>query len=294
LEKRINSDGYYPAGNVFLEWTRIPKTADLTAYQALLYGSFKMMQDLATDFGYTDDVYEFLRRAEALKAVINKLFWDEKLHSFFDGYENGRKIDHHYPISSYYPLLFNVVDDVEKKQKLINYLDEELMDIREETRNRKTTPYAAFYLFAALYQNGEAALAERFMKQFWSRMIHQGDDTSWENFDIGAENNDGQGTASHAWSGHPTYFLSTEILGVKVGFNQAFSRDTVLIQPQTENVTWAKGVVPHPAGLVKVDWRIQGENLIFNLELSGNVPFVVAPKGKLARLNLILNAKTAN
>jgi len=140
-----------------------------------------------------------------------------------------------------------------------------------------------------LYQNNEAALAERFMKQYWSRMIEQGDDTSWENFDIGGGATGGKGTASHAWSGHPTYFLSTEVLGVKVGFNQQFSRDAVLIQPQTATVTWAKGTVPHPAGDIKIDWKIKNEQLIFNLTLPKNVPFLVQPKGRLANFKLVLN-----
>ena len=130
------------------------------------------------------------------------------------------------------------------------------------------------------------------MKQYWSRMVHDGDDTTWEDFDIGDENSGSQGTASHAWSGHPIYFLSTEVLGVKIGFNQDFSHDTVLIQPQTENISWAKGVVPHPVGEIKIDWKIKGDNLIFNLELPKDIPFIVEPKGRLAKLNLILNTKT--
>ncbi len=41
LEKNKTAEGYYMGGQVFLEWTKIPKNADLTAYQALLYGSIK-------------------------------------------------------------------------------------------------------------------------------------------------------------------------------------------------------------------------------------------------------------
>ncbi len=286
LEKNRLSEGYYLAGEVFLEWTKIPKTADLTAYQALLYGSQRMMQEMALDFGYTNDAEQFSGRAGALKAAINKMFWDEDEEAFFDGYDEGKKIDHYYPISSFYPLLFDAIEGEQRKEQVIRFLDRELMDIGVETRNRKTTPYAAFYLFAGLYQNEETALAERFMKQYWSRMIQKGDDTSWENFDIDPGT---QGTASHAWSGHPTYFLSTEVLGVKMGFNRPFSRDTVLIQPQSENLSWARGSVPHPAGPVKVDWKIQGNKLIFKLELPENVSYIVEPKGRLSRLELILD-----
>lgn len=74
----------------------------------------------------------------------------------------------------------------------------------ENTAWQKNAP-----MLPAPYREGREDIAERFMVQYWSRMIHQGDDTSWENFDIGGERGGGQGTASHAWSGHPTFFLST-------------------------------------------------------------------------------------
>ncbi len=287
LEKNKTAEGYYKVGQVFLEWTKIQKTADLTAYQALLYGSFRMMESMAEDFGYNEEKKTLQARAEMLREVILNNFWDPDKGSFFDGYENGKKIDHHYPISAFYPLLFEVVSDAEQKEKMVRFLDEELKDIGEETRNRKVTPYGSFYLFSALYKNEEAGIAERFMKQYWTRMILQGDDTSWENFDIKAEGYGGQGTASHAWSGHPTFFLSTEVLGVKLGFDQPFSRDTVYIQPQSENLTWAKGTVPHPTGNIGVDWRISGDKLFLNLRLPADVPYQVNPRGRLSTYKLI-------
>jgi len=287
LEKNITTEGYYKAGQVFLEWTKIRKNADLTAYQALLYGSMRMMASMAGDFGYSREQEIFNDRAEALQEAIHRNFWDAEKGSFFDGFDNGSKINNHYPISNFYPLLFNVVDNRNQKEGVIRFLDEELKDIGEETRNRKVTPYGAFYLFSALYENEEAGIAERFLKQYWTRMILQGDDTSWENFDINSEGSGGQGTASHAWSGHPTFFLSTEVLGVKLGFNKPFSRDTIFIMPQSETILWAKGSVPHPAGLVGVDWQISGDKLFINLRLPSGVPFEVLPKGKLSRYKLI-------
>lgn len=288
IEKKKKPEGYYQVGKVFLEWTRINKTADLTAYQALLYGTMKCMEEMASDLGYTSDSESFSKRASDLKKVINELFWDPQTGAFYDGYENGNIIDHHYPISSYYPLLFDVIHDDIRKSRVIDYLDKKLLDIGEETRNRKTTPYSAFYLFEALYQHEEAGIAERFMKQYWSRMIHQGDDTSWENFDIGGgKNGDGQGTASHAWSGHPTYFLSSRVLGVDLGFRNKFNHGKVMIQPQAENIHRAKGSIPHPSGTIYVDWKIKNEKLIFKLTLPEDLDFELKPKGRLARYELI-------
>jgi len=57
--------------------------------------------------------------------------------------------------------------------------------------------------------------------------------------------------------------------------------------PQSETILWAKGSVPHPAGLVGVDWQISGDKLFINLRLPSGVPFEVLPKGKLSRYKLI-------
>lgn len=288
-----NDRGYYPASGAFIEWTKIDKSADLTAYQALLARSFRIMSALALEIGQEEVAGIYEEEAQRLALLIADIYWDPERKVYHDGFKDGHAIDHHYPISSVYPLLFDLCSD-EQTASILSYLDIELQDIGEETRMRKITPYGSFYLFSALYKEGRADLAEGFMIQYWSRMIHQGDDTSWENFDIGGEQQGGQGTASHAWSGHPTFFLSTQILGVKLGFTPGFDRDTIEISPQSETLTWAKGRVPHPAGLVYVDWRIEGQRLVMEVVVPEGVAYKVEPMGRLANLDLELNVKIEN
>jgi len=289
--ERKNSAGYYSTGRVFIEWTKIDKTADLTAFQVLLSESFRCMADLAGLLGFTEDAALFKSEAEQLGDVVNKLFWDGEKGAYRDGFRDGAPIDHHYPISSVYPLLFEISPE-NREDSLVGFLGKEIRDIGEESRNRKISPYGSFYLFAALYKTGHAALAEHFMLQYWSRMIHQGEDTSWENFDIGGGEGGGHGTASHAWSGHPTYFLSTEVLGVRLGFSHDFNRSLIEICPQSGTLSWARGIVPHPAGTVGVDWRIEGEKLVLRLLLPEGVRYRVAPRGRLAGLTLDLSVET--
>jgi hypothetical protein len=292
LDTRL-PEGYFTTSRVFFEWTKIDKTADLTAYQALLVECFGIMEELAIELGYEKDAQMYASEAEKLREVVNTHFWDEQRKVYRDGFKDGKPIGDYYPISSIYPLLFDLSTS-EKKQKILQYLDEELKDIGEETRNRRITPYGSFYLFSALYREDRADIAERFMLQYWSRMIHQGDDTSWENFDIGGEKKGGQGTASHAWSGHPTYFLSTEVLGVNLGNREDFRRDRIDIEPISHTLSWARGTVPHPAGEVMVNWRVQGDRLVLEVELPGDVDYSVNPRGRLAGLELDLEVKIRN
>jgi alpha-L-rhamnosidase len=291
IMERRNDAGYYAPGRVFIEWTKIDKTADLTAYQAYLAEAFRSMEALAGALGFGGDAAMYGTEAGRLEHVVNTLFWDEGNGAYRDGFRGGEAIGHHYPVSSVLPLLFEISPRT-REDSLVAFLDRELRDIGEETRNRKITPYGSFYLFAALYRTGHAALAERFMLRYWSRMIRQGDDTSWENFDIGGEEGGGQGTASHAWSGHPTFFLSTEVLGVRLGFSHELDRSQIEISPQSGTLSWARGTVPHPAGLVGVDWRIEGERLMMHLLLPEGVPYRVNPRGRLAGLALELTVET--
>lgn len=282
-----NEMGYYPSGRVFIEWTGLDKEADLTAYQALLAKSFLTMAFLAVELENTSEAELWSKEAERLVGVVREIYWDPGKQVYHDGFKNGRAIDHHYPISSIYPLLFDLCSD-HQKETILPYLEKEIQDIGEETRKRKISPYGAFYLLASLYKENRADLAEKFMIQYWSRMIHQGDDTSWENFDIAGDERGGQGTASHAWSGHPTFFLSTEALGVKLGFSPGFDRNFIEISPQSETLTWARGSVPHPAGLVHVDWRIEGKRLVMKIVVPKGFEYEVKPKGRLAAYELEL------
>ncbi len=293
IMSKKNQQGYYSTRKVFIEWTRIDKKADLTAYQVLLARSFKIMADLAAVLGHQEEALLYSSEADRLRSVINELFWDPEVQVYHDGFKNGEAIDHHYPISSVYPMLFDLCTDAQK-ESIISYLEIELQDIGEEARNRKISPYGSFYLFAALYKEGLANLAEQFMIQYWSRMIHQGDDTSWENFDIGGEKQNGQGTASHAWSGHPTFFLSSEVLGVKLGFNHDFDRNVIEIMPQSETLSWARGTVPHHAGPVHVDWKIIGDRLLMDVQIPADVEYIVRPRGRLSGFTLDLNVKIQN
>ena len=293
IMQKKNVRGYYSTSRAFIEWTRIDKSADLTAYQALLARSFRIMSNLAGELDFEEEAELYAAEAERLTSVVTDIFWDRGMKVYHDGFKEGRALDQHYPISSVYPLLFGLCPE-EQKSSILAYLEQEIKDIGEETRNRKITPYGAFYLFAALYQEGRVSAAEQFMIQYWSRMIHQGDDTSWENFDIGGEQQGGQGTASHAWSGHPTFFLSTQVLGVRLGFDPDFERDLIKIMPQSETLSWARGTVPHPAGLVHVDWRIEGKRLVMKLVVPEGVDYRVEPLGRLSLLELDLDVKIGN
>jgi len=282
-----DENGICYLGRQFIEWTQIDKTAKLTATHALLSRALEIVSEYAQILGKNNEASYYQQTAEKVKQTVRTKFWDEQKQLFNDGYKDGQLCGKYYPTSNAWPLLYQCTTKDQAK-KIIDYLQSQFRDIGEESRNRRITPYNSFYALAALYHHERADIAERFIRQYWTRMILDGDDTAWENFDSG---DGGQGTLSHAWSGHPTYFLTTEALGVSLGFHKEFDRNKIIIAPQSENLSWAKGVVPHPLGSIAVEWRLEGDHLFLDYSSPEGAKVVVQPKGKLANKILWVNGR---
>lgn len=84
-----------------------------------------------------------------------------------------------------------------------------------------------------------------------------------------------RGDLSHSWGATPLVQLTSHILGVRPA---APGFTTVIIAPQPCDLTWAKGVVPTPAGDIRVSWQIRaGGKLALEVTL---------PKGCRAEVTL--------
>ncbi len=289
LERR-QPNGLFAPQRAFIEWIQIEKRdVQLAAVHALIARALEDLSALAKITGHNKDAEKYALLAKETKAATRKHFWDNQRKAYFDGFKNNKKINHFFPASSAWPSLYDV-SSVEQEKHLRRFFDEELDSIGNVTRQNKTTPYGGFYILGALYKNENADIAEDFMRKYWSRMILGGDDTAWENFG----KDGGQGSLSHGWSAAPTYYMSTQILGVQLGFPEPDKLTKVTICPQAESISWAKGVVPHPTGPVAVEWKIKGDNLILDYKVSQGTEVIVKPKGKLSKKQLWVNGKKMN
>lgn len=286
MEKR-DEKGLFKNDRVFIEWTQIDKNAQLTAMQAIIARSFENLSILAGFLGKKEDYFRYKELSEETRKAIRSNCWDDDKGAYLDGFRNGSRIDNHYPISSAWMSLsdYNTED---QELKLASFYEKELNDIGNLSRRRKITPYGGFYMLGALYRHEQAGTAEDFIRKYWSPMILKHDDTAWENFDDGSGPDSGQGTLSHAWSGGPTYYMSTQTLGVRLGFPYHFHSDTIYIEPQAEDIHWARGTVPHPLGDVKVEWKVVGDKLFLAYLTPKGAKVKIAPRGKLGKLKLYL------
>jgi hypothetical protein len=93
-------------------------------------------------------------------------------------------------------------------------------------------------------------------------MLARGAKTFWETFDPATARStvpfsrDPEKWVSlcHGWSSGPAYILMRRVLGV-APLDPGFRR--IRVRPQTEELAWAKGVVPTPRGDVRVRWKAE-------------------------------------
>src|SRR5579862_7380197 len=115
------------------------------------------------------------------------------------------------------------------------------------------SPWFLFFTLETLFQEGLANDALTILREQWNRMLEKGATTFWETFPKNNSNGHWSRSLCHGWSAAPTYFLSTQVLGVKPtapGYTQ------VRIAPQPFNLQWASGVVPTPRGPITVSWHL--------------------------------------
>lgn len=282
--QRRNADGFFAPPRIFFEWTQIDKSAVLTSFQAMMVAGYNDLAYLSALVDHPEATERYCQYSKDISRLINRKMWNNEKKIYYDGLKDQQYLTSSYPNSSAFQMIWGV-SDTAKTNFCLNYLRTALEDIGPPVnRQQLTTPYGGFYLLAALYKSGDAGSAERFIRKYWGKMIFEGDDTAWEDF-----NRNNNSTISHAWSGSPTYYLSTQVLGVDLGFSQKYdSSDTIYIMPHAESITWARGKVPHPKGEIWVDWKISNDCLFVNYKITGNVPVVIKPIGKLSNYSLIV------
>lgn len=145
-----------------------------------------------------------------------------------------------------------------------------LQKVMTDASLRQATFYFKFYLFQALKKTGQG---DAFLPQLkpWHDMIAKGLTTF-------AEEPDPTRSDCHAWSASPVYeFLST-VCGVNPG-TKGFK--TVRITPYLGTLNQAEGVMPHPEGLIRVQYKKMGsQQLEASIDLPGTLTGVLVWNGK--------------
>jgi alpha-L-rhamnosidase len=138
----------------------------------------------------------------------------------------------------------------------------------------QATYYFRFYLARAL---DHAGMGDQYLRLLgpWQKMASLGL-TTW------AEKPDPTRSDSHAWSAHPNYDFLTIVAGIRPA-TPAFA--TVLLAPHLGSLKHVSAVVPHPSGMIEVEYTVEHSSVKAVINLPAGVAGALLWDGKTSTLH---------
>jgi len=284
FDRKVNEDGlvdnlpdaYWNYVDWVAEWQKgIPPAkaeGPMTIYSLMYAVALQKAAVLYDATGRKDVAREYLERASQLNNAVRATCWSAEKGLFQDG-PGVEDYSQHVQV---WGVLSHVVEG-EKAGKL--------MERAIDDKHLPQVSYAmAFFLFRAL---SEAGVYHRSFELWdsWRKMV-QLNLTTWTEDPISHR----QRSDCHAWGATPLYEFPAEVLGIQPDL-PGFKR--VNVQPNLGNLTWAKGSICTPEGLISVDWKI--DHNLFTIQIDGpeQVPLVLKlPDGTTINYNNAANIKT--
>jgi alpha-L-rhamnosidase len=179
------------------------------------------------------DKYSELAR-QLTKAVYEKC-WDESKKYLADT-PSRKEFSMHAQI---FAVLTNTIPEKDQKNFVQRFMNDKNLI--------QPTMYFRFYLTQALKKTGSA---DQYLETLglWNDMLQKGLTTF-------AENPDPARSDCHAWSASPDYDFLATVAGIRPG-TPGFK--TVEIEPALGKLTFIKGQMPHPAGIISFDLKRVG------------------------------------
>lgn len=205
-----------------------------SAYQDLAYlmaldEAAKMEEAL----GLPSIAQHYKELAARIRKDFHKKYWNEGRKMFADTYDH-RNFSQHTNIMA---ILTDIVTDTEATA-----LCERILAEKDITQ---TTIYFKYYLFLAMKHCG---LANRYLDELgvWRQQLK-------ENMTTWAEMPEPTRSDCHAWGAAPNIELFRIVLGIDT---DAPRFGKVRITPAMGKLTKASGTIPHPAGFIRVDYKL--------------------------------------
>lgn len=256
------------------EWHRdfgVPpanREGPLTVYNFMYAATLDMAAQLNVVVGRESTSQEYCLRAAAIREAVNRSCWSPDRMM----YRDGPKVEEFSQHSQIWAVLSEAITDIEAEQLLRRMMmDDELPQ----------ASYAmAFFLFRALEITNLYDLSFP-LWDTWREMAAL-DLTTW------VEDPVTQRSDCHGWGSVPLYEFTAEILGVKPG-KPGYRQ--LRIEPKIGPLTWAKGKVATPVGLVEVEWmRTDEGEFELLIHAPDNIPVDVhLPNGEYVSLDQAMN-----
>lgn len=229
----------------------------------LLY-AYQLAADLERQLGLEEQAVIYEQRAEKLSRAIESAYWDAGRGLFADHAEKDAYSQHANALA--------IVTGLVKGERA-------LAIARKLEGDASLAPASIYFKFYVHQAMTMAGLGDHYLQWLdkWRENIRMGL-TTW------AETSDVDGTRSdcHAWGASPNIEFFRTILGID---SDAPGFSKVRIEPHLGDIQKIGGEVPHPEGMIRVDYEVTGEQIkaIINLPVHTTGTFIW--KGKTYYLN---------
>ncbi|MGD0754993.1 MAG: alpha-L-rhamnosidase C-terminal domain-containing protein [Bacteroidales bacterium] len=188
-------------------------------------------------YGQQEKADKYSQLAKLLTKAVYEKCWDES-RGYLADIPGKKEFSMHAQI---FGVLTNTIPENDQKAFVQRFMN--------DTSLIQPTMYFRFYLTQALKKTG---LADHYLETLglWNEMLKKGLTTF-------AENPDPARSDCHAWSASPDYDFLATVAGIRPG-SPGFK--TVEIEPALGKLTFIKGHIPHPAGMISFDLKRSGND----------------------------------
>ena len=225
---------------MFIDWAHVDKRGEITALNAMLYKALKDAAVCAELSGVPGDAAHFQELAARIKTALNERMWDSRRGVYVDcvvdnvactrvsQQSNAAAIMFDIAPKERWPQIVEYITDAKRVRVRQTILNGEVISggsFTEETDVVMAQPFFSYFLHRALAKAGATDKLLMRIEERWGAMLDAGATTWWEEWVQRPDSSE-----CHAWSGSPTFDLSTEVLGVRP-IEPGFS--TFAVEPQT-------------------------------------------------------------
>lgn len=232
---------------------------------SFLYYSSKLLSEIAAVIGNTADAEEYAKLAEDVADAYQNKYFDQDVKNY-DGETQTANL---------LPLAFGITPD-ELKPAVVN-------NILKAVEHREGHPSTGFlgtqFILPVLsdYGHHDKAYEMINLKTYpsWGYMIEKGATTMWELWNSDTERPEGMNSRNHYALGGIGEWIFGYLAGIKPDVaNPGYKRSIIAPMP-VGDLTWAKASQKTSYGELSVDWKIEGEGLIINVEIPANTTSLV-------------------
>jgi alpha-L-rhamnosidase len=233
---------------LFVDWAAVDTSGESAAVNALYFGTLVAASWLADACGVERLSCVYRGAASEVRSGMDRFLRDENTSCYMDTWNNGKRSGRISEQANIWAVAFGVATG--EKARTIMQSVASLADVKV------ASPYFAFYALVAMARTGLFEQALSLIRTRWKPMLDWGATTWWETWEPKA-------SFCHGWSSGPTYFLQSEILGVKPALP---GWGEIHIEPHPVDIERVRGVVPTPHGPVAVSWT-RSDSFVMNIDV---------------------------